>query len=367
MKKQNILDLYATLDTRDSIAQQNSSEDGLSSNDAKRRLKKFGENVYFKEQSIPIFRIFFNQFKSPLIMVLLFAIAISFYLGELVDAYAIAIIVALNAIIGFIQEYSAEKTIKSLSKLVPYHAKVMRDSKIMQINPKFLVPGDIVLVGAEDKVPADCRVMVADNLKVDESILTGESVSAYKTHDKLTEQYLKHEHFSLSAYSNILYSGTTIVNGEAKLLVVKTGLQSEIGKIAEFTKAPKSRTHLEKKLDVFTIRLTKYILAFTLMIFIVSILHQSSFADAFIFAIALAVAVIPEGLPVVITLNLSIALRRLARKKALMRSLPSIETLGSVDIICTDKTGTLTLNKLTVDKIYYFDSAKDAALGQLKK
>lgn len=325
----------------------NVTEAGLSSKEASARQAKYGPNALPKKKKDSIVKIFLLEFTDPLVLLLLVAIIASVIAGEIIDAAVIFGIILVDAIMGTYQEDKANKTADSLSNLVRVNTKVLRDEHELPIDAELLVPGDIIFLESGNKVPADLRLLEVHNFTVDESILTGESVQVSKT-----TAALEKEVSSLSDRTNIAYSGTTVVSGRAKALVVSTGLETELGKIADSM----NRTEEEKSpLAIRIGRLTKQI---TIMIIIVAIItsallisKDTPFTELLITVIAFAVSAMPEGLPLALTMALTIASNRMARRNVIVRKLKAAESLGSCTVIASDKTGTLTVNQQTAKKI----------------
>ncbi|MCK5405621.1 MAG: HAD-IC family P-type ATPase, partial [Desulfobulbaceae bacterium] len=315
------------------------SKNGLSSEEATKRITKFGHNTLETKSSVNPLLIFLNQFKSFIIYILLFAVAFSLLIGEYVDSIIILIILLANALIGFFQELSANRSLEALKKMTSIKAKVMRNGILETMDSMYLVPGDIIRMEAGDNVPADARIIESVRLKVEEASLTGESVPAEKEPIPLTEEK------QISDRKNMLFSSTAAVTGNCRAVIVATGMQTEIGKITRLIKeAEEEMTPLQKRLDVFGKKLGTVIIGICIFIFLLSfgkeylasgITAESFIAFAFI-AISLAVAAVPTALPAVVTIALSIGVKRLLKKKALVRRLSSVETLGSCDVICTD-------------------------------
>ena len=328
---------------------------GLSPEEAKLRLKSHGFNELETKTAINPLIIFFNQFKSFIIYILLFATVFSLLIGEYVDTLIILAILLSNAVIGFFQELGAQRSLEALKKISTVRANVIRNGKMRTIEARDLVPGDIVQLEAGDKVPADLRIMEAVRLKAEESALTGESVPVEKHALVIAAEV------SLGDRRNMLFSATAVATGNAKAIVVTTGMQTELGRIATLIKeAEEEMTPLQRRLDRFGKKLGYAIIAICTIVFILSLSKaylagtlsmQSIVAFAFV-AISLAVAAVPTALPAVVTIALSIGVKRLLAKKALVRNLSSVETLGSCDVICTDKTGTLTENQMTVRRAW---------------
>jgi len=339
------------------------SKQGLTEKEAQSRLKKYGLNEIKQIKKISPIKIFFEQFNNVVIYILIFALAISFILGETIDAIVIGVIVIANAILGFVQEYRAEKSIEALKKLSSLKATVIRDGKDKEIDAKFLMPGDIVKLETGDKIPADCRIFELINLQTLEAPLTGESTPVTKELKVLQQKTL------LADRINMSFSGTIVTSGKGKAIVTGTGMQTEIGKIARLIEEVETqKTPLQKKLNVLGKKIGVAVVIISIIVFLAQLFkdpvvlgHLTSLElfeflkgsrEFFLTAIALAVAAIPEGLPAVVTIGLAIGIKKMVKRNALNRKLPSVETLGSTTVICTDKTGTLTKNEMTVKKIY---------------
>lgn len=322
---------------------------GLSQSEVEKRREQFGFNELPEKEPISIVKLIVAQFSNVIIWLLMGAIGVAAFLGEWVDTIAIAAIVLLNAVIGFFQEYKAERSLEALKKLTQPIAKVIRDGKLLSIPSRELVPGDLVLVEEGDSIVADGRIIQANNILTQEAALTGESVPTEKTDraqpGKTNEIIEKKNH---------LFMGTSMAKGRGKMVVTATGLQTELGKIASYLKveAQPEMTPLQKKLNVLGVRLTWMCVAIVGIVFGAGIWRGSSFGDSLLIAISLAVAAIPEGLPAIVTVALAMGVRKMAEYKALVRHLPSVETLGCTTVICTDKTGTLTQNEMTVHQIW---------------
>jgi Ca2+-transporting ATPase len=336
----------------------NVTDKGLTQKEASQRLKAAGLNELITSLKVNKLSLFLSQFKSFIIYILLFAVVLSVVAGDTIEAIIISAILIFNAFIGFFQEYSAQKSLEALKKFNYVRVKVYRDSTQIIVDSKNLVPGDIISLEAGDKVPADCRILQSTQLKLQEAVLTGESVAVSKDEDLITTEV------QLGDQKNMLFSSTIVVEGVTKALVVETGMQTEIGKITQLLRETKEElTPLQKKLNAFGKNLGFSIIAVCLLI-IVSLSLSQYFIDGFNFqlfrdivliSVALAVAAIPEGLPAVVTITLSIGVKRLLKKKTLVRRLAAVETLGSCNVICTDKTGTLTKNEMTVQQAWCFD------------
>lgn len=321
-------------------------KDGLTVDEAAKRLQTNGPNILRDEGGKSLFAILISQFTSFLVIILLLASLVSLLLGEIIDAAMIMTIVVLNALVGFIQEYRVEKTIQSLKKLVSSNCFAIRDGNLYQIPSTELVTGDLVILEEGQKVPADIRILSAINLETNEASLTGESTPVNKNIKEIVTDTI------IAEQKNMLFSGTTIVTGKATGLVVATGMKTEIGKIAKLvTLETDEPTPLQQKLNRLGQAIGKAVIIIALIIGIGQMLIGEELVTALISAIALAVAAIPEGLPAVVTISLAMGAKRLLGQKALIRNLPAAETLGSTDVICVDKTGTLTEGVMAVTKI----------------
>ncbi|MBI4235679.1 cation-translocating P-type ATPase [Candidatus Peregrinibacteria bacterium] len=310
---------------------------GLSSEEARARHHKFGYNEIPEKEKFTVFKIFFSQFTSLLVIILIIAGSISMLLKEVIDGLAIFAIVVINAIIGFIQEYNADNAVKALKKLVIPKTIVIRNGKKIEIAIRELVPDDIVILNEGDKIPADLEIIEAFSLKVDESMLTGESITVSKNPE--TE--------------NKLFKGTLIVSGRAKAKVLSIGTNTKFGQIVEMvSKQEEERSPLALQLDEVGKKAGIIILILVAIVFALGTFREISLLKMLMVAVALGVSAIPEGLPIIVTLTLAMGVQILAYKKAIVRKMNAVETLGATTIICSDKTGTLTLNEMTVKKVY---------------
>jgi len=339
-----------------------STRAGLSSEEAARRLDRDGANRLVAASRINPLLIFLGQFKSFIIYILLFAVGFSVLIGEWVDSIIILIILMTNALIGFFQELSAHRSLEALKNLAPHQATVRRDGSWQRLEAWELVVGDLIRVEAGDKVPADARLLETVHLKADESLLTGESLSVEKRPERLTGEV------PLGERRNLLFASTAVTTGNGLAVVVGTGMNTEIGAISRLiAEAEEEMTPLQKRLDRFGKKLGYVIIGICLLVFAISIgqewLSRTLSIDALVafafIAISLAVAAVPTALPAVVTIALSVGVKRLLAKKALVRRLASVETLGSCNIICTDKTGTLTENQMTVRQAWTLDGEAD--------
>ncbi len=311
---------------------------GLSSAAAREKLKEYGKNVLTVKNANPWWKILFSQFTDILVIILLVAAGISFFLGEQTDATVISFIVVLNAAIGFIQEFRTEKTLEALKKMIHPEIRVFRDGKEVLLETEYLVPGDVVILGEGDKIPADGKMLESNMLKVEESALTGESLPVEK---KEKEE---------------LFMGTSVVHGSGMFEVTLTGMQTKFGEIAQLSAGEKrTKSPLQKELIRIGVFVTKVTAVICLILFGVGLLRNLSLIDSLLFSVSVAIAAVPEGLPTTITIALALGATVLARKKAVIKKLSSVETLGAVTTICSDKTGTLTRNEMTVREIYLPD------------
>ena len=331
---------------------------GLSGQEASIRLTKYGPNILKEEGGKNIFVILLSQFKSFLIIILFAASAISFLLGHTLDAILIMAIVVINGVVGFIQEYRAEKTIAQLKKLVTTDSLVYRDAVLQKIPSTQLVPGDLIVLEEGQKVPADIRITQCYNLETNEASLTGESTPVFKNTNILDEKTI------LPERTNMVFSGTSIAAGRGLGIVTSIGMNTEIGKIAHLVAAEKEvQTPMQQKLNNLGKSIGRIVLVIAFIIGIEQFIYGQNLLNALISAIALAVAAVPEGLPAVVTISLALGTKRLLKQKALIRNLSSAETLGSVDVICVDKTGTLTEGLMKVTEIYGQNKEKILTYG----
>jgi Ca2+-transporting ATPase len=320
---------------------------GLTSGEVQKRIARYGTNELLKIKSTPWYIILLRQFTDTLILILAVAAVIAASIGEITDAVTIMVIVVLNGILGFIQEFKAQKEIDALREMLHPNAKVIRDGKEQVINAKMIVPGDVVLLEIGDRVPADLRLAEVSNLKVDESALTGESAPVFKSTDPLPQKT------PLALQSNMAWMGTTVVNGWGKGLVVATGMHTEFGKIATMTQSVEHKpTHLQIQLAKLGKKLGLYSILVSIAVMFTGWALGKNFMEMFLTAVSLAVATIPEGLPAVVTITLALGIKAMVKQKALLRRLQAAETLGAATVICTDKTGTITENQMTVKEIW---------------
>ena len=328
-------------------------EKGLSQEEVSKRYEKYGKNELKAKPKKSLFVKFLEQFKDFMIIVLIIAAIVSGIVGihegeGIADTIIILIVVVVNAIIGVAQESKAEKSLEALQKLSSHVAKVIRDGKLVVVQSAELVPGDIVVLDTGDYIPADLRIIEAVNLKSQESALTGESVPVEKISDAIED-----ENIGLGDRKNMLFSSSLVTYGRGKGIVVETGMKTEVGKIAEMINETKDEaTPLQVKLNNLGKTLGIVALSICAVIFVVGLLYGKSALNMFMTAVSLAVAAIPEGLAAVSTIVLAIGVQRMVKRNAIVKKLPAVETLGSASVICSDKTGTLTQNKMTVKKVF---------------
>jgi Ca2+-transporting ATPase len=338
------------METKELMEALKASEQGLSEEEAKRRLQEFGPNELVEREGVSAFQIFLGQFKDVFVIMLLVAIAISAAIGEIIDASTIGVIVVLNAVVGFVQEYRSEKAMEAMKKLTAPKARVLRGGKEKIIPAREVVPGDIVLLEAGDRVPADGRLLEIVNLKTNEAVLTGESTPVGKITEVLDAKT------PVADRKNSVFMATHVIYGRGKAVITSTGMSTEFGKIAEMVQAvEEEETPLKLKLARFAKKLGIIIVAVCAFIFILELIREASaenIVEMFMTAVALAVSAVPEGLPAVVTVTLALGARDLAKRNAIIRRLSSAETLGATTVICSDKTGTLTKGEMTVRKIY---------------
>ncbi len=331
-----------------------SNPKGLTTSEAQERLTKYGPNILQEKKKKPAWLMLLAQFKDVMILMLIAAAIISGLVGELSDTVVILIIVLLNAVVGFVQEYRAEKAMEALKKMSAPTAAVLRNGATVQIPASELVPGDVVALEAGAMVPADLRLLESFSLKIEEASLTGESLAV----DKQVEE-LQDEKLPLGDRTNMAYKGTLIAYGRGTGVVAATGMDTELGRIALLLQEDESQTPLQKRLADFSKKLSFAVLGICVVFFVVGYLRGEEPVRLLLTAISVAVAAIPEALPAVVTIALALGARRLVKQNALIRRLPAVETLGSVTFICTDKTGTLTQNRMTVTQTWTPETPPD--------
>jgi Ca2+-transporting ATPase len=339
------------LSLSDAFIELDSRYEGLSAAEATERLRKIGANELQEGKKKSIVKMLLSQFKDIMILILLIAAVISGFLGDFTDTVVIVLIVFLNAILGFYQEYRADKAMQALKKMSVTQAKVLRNKQLMTLPATKLVPGDVILLETGNAVPADVRLMESIHLKTEEAALTGESQPI----DKITYP-LDTEELPVGDRKNMAFKGTFISGGRGKGLVVATGMQTELGRIAQLLQEEETLSPLQQRMNSFGKYLSALVLAICVLFFVVGWLRGEDLVRMALTGISLAVAAIPEALPAVISISLALAAKRMIQMNTLIRKLPAVETLGSVTYICTDKTGTLTKNKMYVEKVFLKDT-----------
>jgi Ca2+-transporting ATPase len=336
------------LDVKTALTELETSANGLTTQKAQQRLLKNGPNVIPSKKTQSIWQLFFKQFADFMIMVLIVAALISGIMGELIDSATIFIILLLNAVVGTVQEFRAQQALEALQKMASPSASVLRDGQTVTLPEEKLVVGDIVLLETGNITPADMRLIMVEELQVNESSITGESQSIIKHHTAL-----KDNHLFTGDQTNSVFKGSLITHGRATGVVFATALHTEIGQIATLLQQDDdTKTPLQIRLMKFGRYLATAILCICAILLLLGLMQGQPLLLMFLTSVSLAVAAIPEALPAVITISLALGARKLLKQQALVRNLPAVETLGSVTFICTDKTGTLTQNKMTVERVY---------------
>jgi len=355
-REENLLtqeNAWHELEIEETFQKLETSKRGLTTGEAARRLQTYGANELEEEKKSVKLALLLGQLKSPLVGVLLVAALISLFVGKYTDMAVIIVVLALNTAIGFFQEYKAENALQALKTMTAPEAEVIRDCTEtgrcleLRVKTREIVQGDIIDLEAGDKVPADARIFETINLEIDESMLTGESTPVKKTVAPLKKD------LSVGDRTNMAFSGAIVTRGRGKAVVVLIGMKTEIGKIAKLIKeTKKAATPIQKQTLDLSRKLGLFALLASGLILLISLLRGFAFFEAFLFVLAAAVSAIPEGLPVVITITLAIGVHRMAKRNAIIRKLQAVDTLGSATAICTDKTGTLTTNQMTTQKIF---------------
>ena len=344
---------YYNIEFEDVLKEFNSSSNGITNEEAHKRIEKYGYNKLVETKKTPMIVKFLNEFKDVMIFILIVASIFSYVIAMVngespIDSIVIIIVVLLNAILGFFEEIKADKSIEALKHMQVAKSRVKRGGKLRIIDTANIVPGDIIVLEAGDTVPADARIIWENSLKVNESSLTGESLPVKKDTNIILEEV------PISSRSNMIYTGTDIVYGKCEAVVVSTGMNTEFGMIAATLDAElKEITPLQERVTNISKVLSTIIMFVILVMFLIGIFKGMELFEIIMLSISLAVAAIPEGLPAVITIVLSIGMNDLAKRKAIVRKMASVETLGSTEIICSDKTGTITQNKMTVVEVFY--------------
>ena len=322
------------------------NKDGLSINEVQKRIDKYGYNEIPKNNQDTIFKIFFRELKDPIVLLLIITIIFCLFISEYIDAIAIILIVLIDLILGTIQEWRALKNADALSNMIKFMVNVIRDGKEQLIDSKYLVVGDIVLVESGNKISADLRILESKNLQVNESVLTGESVAVLKDNKTIKKD------LPLSDRNNMMFAGTSVLTGRATAVVVGTGLNTEIGKIADnVTNTKEEESPLTIRMNKFSKQISLLIIIIALVIATVLFIKGEPGKSIFLSVIALSVSAMPEGLPLALTMALTIGANRMSKKNVIVKRLNSVESLGSCTIIASDKTGTLTVNEQTAKKI----------------
>lgn len=339
---------WYTMSAKEVLENLGSSHDGLAESEVRARLEKYGYNKLAEEEKISRLKILLHQFTSPLIYILLIAAVVTTLLGEHVDTGVIMAVVLLNAIIGYFQEFKAEESVRALKQLLVAKARVIRGGRELEISGTDLVPGDIVLLASGARVPADLRLLHTNELRIDEAMLTGESLPAEKGTGVIAEEGL-----TPADQVNMAFMGTAVVNGRAKGVVVATAGSTILGTIAgEVRDIGTVKAPIQVKIDRFAMIIGLLVMVASVALFAVGLLLGESIKDMFMVAVAAAVATIPEGLPIVVTIAMAVGVSRMSKHNAIVRKLAAVETLGSTTVICSDKTGTLTRNEMTVTRLY---------------
>jgi len=344
-------DNWHSLNIKEVLHSLKSSKLGLSTEEAEKRLKKYGKNKLPEKKKFSQVEIAFSQLKSPLVYILLIAALVTFMLEHFVDTGVILAAVILNTVVGFIQETKAEKSLEKLKQMVKHRARILRDGIEKELDAESIVPGDVIMFRAGDKISADGRIIEAYELEIDEASLTGESVPVSKV-----AEISKHTSASQSK-KNMAYMGTAVVKGRGLMVISSTGTETKFGQIALLLKeTKKEKTPLQTKLAKFSQLFSVLTALIVVIIFAIGIYRGHDTSEMFTTSVAIAVAAIPEGLLVAVTVILAIGMQRILKKGSLVRKLIAAETLGSTTVICTDKTGTLTMGKMQVDHIITMDT-----------
>jgi len=338
----------------------NSSKNGLSVENVEARLRQYGFNDIPKRREKTALSLLVSQLKDLLVIALIIASIVSFLTGGEIEGITILAIVVINVLVGFAQEYKSEKALQKLAVLIKYRVRVLRDNKILEVDTRNVVPGDIILLETGDRIPADLRLIEVDELEIDESIVTGESYPVLKSPNPIVAEKLEPQRME-----NMAFPGTLVVNGKGKGIVVSTGMKSTLGQVAGYLKLTEPETNYERGVKSFSKFLIKGILIGITFIFIMNALTGKTFFDSALFSLALAVGIIPESLPIITTIGLSRGAILMSRSGVIVKKLNVIEDLGNMDVICSDKTGTITANRITLTDYVDLEGKKDLKLLKL--
>ncbi len=332
--------------------------DGLSEKEAHLRLKKYGYNELPNQKKENIIEVFLNEFKNPMEIILIVTVILSFVIGETVDAITLIMIILVDCLIGTIEEWRAKKNTESLINMIKVKSFVVRNGKKMEIDSSELVVGDLIELESGSKISADARIVGCANFQVDESSLTGESIGVLKNPETMMEVMI------LAERKNMVYAGTSVITGRAQAIVVATGIDTEIGKIAEkVTTTKEEKSPLTIRMEKFTKQISFMIVFIAIIIGTILLVNRYSFSEVFLSVIALSVSAMPEGLSLALTMALTIASRRMSQKKVIAKKLNAVESLGSCTVIASDKTGTLTVNEQTAKEIILRDGSRYEITG----
>jgi len=348
---------YWSKSTEEVFREFNSSKNGLSGEEAEAKLRQYGLNDIPRRKERSALSLLVSQLKDLLVATLIVASIVSFFTGGEVEAIAILAIVAVNIVVGFAQEYKSEKALQKLALLIRYRVNVFRDNKVVEVDTRNIVPGDIVLLETGDRIPADLRLIEVNELEIDESVVTGESYPVHKSSNPIVAEELEPQRME-----NMAFLGTLVVDGKGKGIVVSTGMNSSLGRVATYLKLVEPETNYQKGIRGFSRFLLKGILIGIIFIFIVNALTGKAFIDSALFSLAVAVGIIPESLPIIITIGLSRGAILMSRSGVIVKKLNVIEDLGNMDVLCADKTGTITQNKITLHDYFDLDGNKNEEL-----
>ena len=325
-----------------------SSESGLREDEIKSRIEKYGLNDLPKRRELPFFKLLFSEITNPLILTLIAVSLISWLTGGPYESVIIILIVLINVFVGFTQDFKSEKALQKLTKYITYKTKVLRNKKLTEVDAKQIVPGDIILIETGDRIPADLRLIVADELEIDESLITGESFPVNKISEVIEKEKLLPQEMK-----NMAFMGTLVVNGKGRGIVVSTGIKSTFGKVVGLIKSEEPQSNYQKNIKNFSELVLKLMIVGLVFIFVINFVTGKGILNTILFSLALALGIIPESLPIIITIGLTSGALKLGKNGVVVKKLAAIEDLGNIDVLCTDKTGTMTENQITL--IDYFD------------